>query len=189
MKRKRNLILLIVSTIAALFLLLLFARISTNKKIETAESGRKNLNFLKSIIDSTQNKHPFFNESLKGKVVVINVWATWCGPCRKEIPELNKLIIEYNKDNIIFVALDAEDSTEELKVMKEKKIQFDYTLLFNQRNLIKEIKKFILPHEQNAIPINIVMNPDGKIEKFYIGADPESLKEVKEYLASVTKIK
>ena len=182
----RNTLFLISSITLGILLLLLISSRYTNNKIETAEKDRREIYVLQEIIDSTNNEHPVINKALEGKVIVLNVWATWCKPCRKEIPELNKLVNDFKRDNILFIAIDDRDSTKEVKIMKEKNIQFDYQLLFDQEDLIDLIYSFKLEHEIRALPLNMVINKNGKIEVFYIGYKPEKLQEIRDYLASIT---
>ena len=82
----RNTLFLISSITLGILLLLLISSRYTNNKIETAEKDRREIYVLQEIIDSTNNEHPVINKALEGKVIVLNVWATWCKPCRKEIP-------------------------------------------------------------------------------------------------------
>jgi cytochrome c biogenesis protein CcmG/thiol:disulfide interchange protein DsbE len=66
---------------------------------------------------------------LRGKVVLLNVWATWCGPCRKEIPELRAIHAAY-KDRgfeLIGVSVDAEGTDEPIRAFL-KEFQMDYTI-------------------------------------------------------------
>ena len=183
----KNTILLILTISIGSFMLIFISSRFTNTKIETEEKTRKERNALQEIIDTTKNEHPVINETLKGKIVVINVWATWCGPCRKEIPDWIKFFKDFKSDNIVFIALDEIDSTEETAKMIKQKIQFDYQLLFEQRKLIKIIDSYALPAEQGAIPLNLILNAEGKIEHFHAGNNPEELKKMRDYLASIKK--
>lgn len=66
---------------------------------------------------------------LKGKVVLLNVWATWCGPCRKEIPELRAIHTTF-KDRgleVIGVSVDAEGSDDAIREFL-KEFKMDYTV-------------------------------------------------------------
>src|SRR5690349_24513257 len=52
----------------------------------------------------------------KGKVIFINVWATWCGPCRAELPTIEQLYRKTTSDSIVFVMLAVDDSEYEARV-------------------------------------------------------------------------
>ncbi len=51
------------------------------------------------------NKQPFKHGALTGKVVVVNFWATWCGPCKKEIPAFNRTYLEYRAKGVEFLGV------------------------------------------------------------------------------------
>jgi len=184
MKLKAGTLLFLTAVTIAIFIFLFILRILINKKIETSEDERSSRNAIEEIISVAEN-NAVVNENLKGKTVVINVWATWCGPCRSEIPELNKLANEFRSNDIVFIALDSEDSTKEAKIMASKQIWFEYQLLFNQGNTINKIRSFLLPDERDAIPINMVINTEGKVKIFYVGTNGEKLEEMRRYLASI----
>ncbi|MBI4944909.1 MAG: TlpA family protein disulfide reductase [Bacteroidetes bacterium] len=188
MKMNRNTIFLILAFSIGSFILIFISSRFTNSKIEAEEKERKEKKAFQEIIDSTKNEHPFINEHLKGKTIVINVWATWCGPCRKEIPELNKLVKDFKSDTIVFIALDAFDSIEEISEMKKQKIEFDYQLLFDQKHIIKLINSFAISSEQGGIPINLILNSVGKIEHYHVGNNPKELQKMRDYLSSVKRI-
>ena len=102
---------------------------------------------------------------LKGKYVYIDVWATWCGPCKAEIPHLKKLEEKYHDKNIAFVSISVdkkEDHDAWQKMIKEKEMggvqlfadkswKSDFTEAFN----IRSIPRFIL-----IDPAGKVVNPD-----------------------------
>lgn len=93
-------------------------------------------------------------ESLKGKYVYIDVWATWCGPCRREIPSLQKVEEQYHGKNIEFVSLSIDtkkDYDKWRKFVEEKKLggiqlfaDSDWSSKFVQEYAIEGIPRFIL---------------------------------------------
>jgi thiol-disulfide isomerase/thioredoxin len=62
-------------------------------------------------IDTTGVAHT--PDSMRGKVVVINFWATWCAPCKKEIPDLSKLYLKYKDKGVVMLGILSNDNPSE----------------------------------------------------------------------------
>ncbi len=99
--------------------------------------------------------------SLRGKYVYIDIWATWCGPCLREFPELKKLIEDFQGNNIEFVCISI-DKLEEIekwkKLVKEKNL--GGIQLISDKELNSDFMKYF---QVSLIPRNILINPEGKI--------------------------
>jgi len=95
------------------------------------------------------------NEELSGKNVLLVFWATWCGPCMKEIPFLKQINEEYKGDNLVMVSVSLDtDSLKMVNVIKEKKL--DWMQIFNNRAMIESFRI-------NPIPAIFLINEKGII--------------------------
>lgn len=102
-------------------------------------------------------------EDLRGKYVYIDVWATWCGPCRAEIPHLKKVEEKYHGKNIEFISISVDvdkDHEKWQKFVTEK--QLGGIQLFADKNWNSD---FIKAFGINSIPRFLLIGPDGKVLK------------------------
>ena len=100
-------------------------------------------------------------ESLKGKYVYIDVWATWCGPCRQEIPSLEKIEEQFQGRNIVFVSISVDNITDREKwsrLITEKKMSGIQLLADKEWN-----SKFIKEYNIMDIPRFILIDMDSNI--------------------------
>ena len=100
-------------------------------------------------------------ESLKGKYVYIDVWATWCGPCRAEIPYLKKTEEAYHGKNIEFVSISIDrmkDHDKWKNFVTENELGGIQLFADNDWN-----SQFVKDYQINGIPIFILVGPKGEI--------------------------
>jgi len=126
-------------------------------KKEITSKLKKVSDFELSLIDGSKFK---YTEN-KRKIVVINFWATWCGPCISEIPELNELVENFkdNKD-VIFLAITDEDKKTVEDFLKKQK--FLYKLGINGKEVRREFKVY-------AFPTHFIIDKKGRIVFKQIG--------------------
>ncbi len=110
--------------------------------------------------------------SFKGKLVYIDVWATWCGPCKGEIPSLKKLEEKYKKDKIVFVSVSVDEQKQDwLDMVKNDKLQGVQVWAISWKNElcqdfnINGIPRFILIDAQGLILDPNAERPSGKIDE------------------------
>jgi len=122
-------------------------------------------------------------EDLKGKYVYIDVWATWCGPCRAEIPSLQKIEEKYHSKKIAFVSISVDEQKDYEKWKKfvvEKKL--GGIQLFADKNWMSD---FIKAFGINSIPRFILIDPTGKVVN--ADADRPSNPKLQEQLDALLK--
>ncbi|WP_196893225.1 TlpA family protein disulfide reductase [Aureivirga marina] len=121
----------------------------------------------------------------KGKYVYIDVWATWCGPCKKEIPALKELEKEFHNKNIEFVSIsvDKKQNHEKWKNMVKDK-ELSGVQLFADNDFKS---KFIQEYGINAIPRFILIDPSGNIVDSN-APRPSSGKRIKDLINGLEKI-
>lgn len=110
---------------------------------------------------------------LKGKLVYIDVWATWCGPCKAEIPYLQKLEREYHKKNIHFVSISVDQDKKAWENMVKKDKLGGLQLWANSSRK----SDFIDSYKIKGIPRFILLDKEGKI--INANAPRPSSKEIK----------
>ena len=124
-----------------------------------------------SFITSNENNMTFDSsitlDSLKGKVVLINFWATWCGPCRMEIPDFNELYQTYNDKGLEILAISISDSRDALLKFKNAYNIFYPILYGNQREMSKIQMEYGGVY---SIPISFLLDKNGEVIRVYPGA-------------------
>jgi len=100
----------------------------------------------------------------KGKNIYIDLWATWCVPCRMEFPAYDGIKADFQKNNIscVFISIDDPKAKSSWKEMVEKTHLEGYHILANAK-LIADIKKLVYKNGQVSIPRYIIINKSGSI--------------------------
>ena len=109
-----------------------------------------------------------------GKVVLVNLWATWCGPCRNEVPELVKLHKEFQSRGVEMVGLtndgDPRETSESVKSFV-REFQVDYHIGWAS----SEVQiAFMQMTGRDAIPQSFIISRDGRILRKFVGFNPVS---------------
>ena len=101
----------------------------------------------------------------RGDVVMINFWATWCGPCRQEMPLLDELYTRYERVgfNLLGVNID-DDSRRAMQMIEELGVNFP--VLFDAR---KEVSKL---YEVEAMPVTVLIDREGNVRHVHHGYKP-----------------
>lgn len=117
----------------------------------------------------------------KGKWVVLNIWATWCPPCVREIPDFIVLQGEFADKNVQFVGISVDDKGAEEVQSFAQRVGFNYPILLGNINDISE--KF---GQIDAIPTTLIIDPDWNLVNRHTGMLTQEVlrEELKQWLAS-----
>ncbi len=101
-----------------------------------------------------------------GKVLIVDLWATWCGPCRQEIPHLIEMAKDYKSKGVEVVGLTTEDPASQGDQVKQFSQQFkiNYPVGFADAQMAGG-----LMNGRNGIPQTIIIGRNGKIVKHFVG--------------------
>ena len=111
----------------------------------------------------------------QGKVLVVNFWATWCGPCREEMPDLVRAQKEYGAKGLQIVGIAADDADKVQQFAKE--IELNYPALIGGYAAIDLSKD--LGNSLVALPFTLVVDRHGKVAYTHLGpVKPDKLRDV-----------
>jgi thiol-disulfide isomerase/thioredoxin len=101
-----------------------------------------------------------------GKVLIVDLWATWCRPCRQEIPHLIEMANEYKSRGVEVIGLSTEDPEEAAQLVRDFSQQFkiNYPLGWAEMPLAEQ-----LMNGRDGIPQTIIIGRDGKVKKHFVG--------------------
>jgi peroxiredoxin len=101
-------------------------------------------------------------QELRGKVVMVNFWATWCGPCRQEMPHLNRLHEKYSRSGFVLLGVNVDDDPRNAAAVAAKLgIQFPV--------LLDTDKKISDKYELQTMPSTFLIDRDGKVRYVHRG--------------------
>ena len=156
-----------------LVLILVFVIMSFS--VFAAKSNKKEDVKMSNIVlyDQYGKKHSI--EEYKGKVVVINFWATWCGYCVEEMPEFEKVYKEFgsNKKDVIILGVagpKSKENSNNVDVEKDKIISFLKKKNITYPTLMDEVGKSFDEYGVKYFPTTYVINKKGYLEGFVNGA-------------------
>ncbi|MEE2907129.1 MAG: TlpA disulfide reductase family protein [Planctomycetota bacterium] len=118
-------------------------------------------------------------EAFRGRVVVIDFWATWCGPCLKALPKLQRLADEMAEAPVTILSVDCFERTSGQKLRKQVQARVD-DLSLTFPVLLDETGEAAQRWGVQGIPATFVIGPDGRIVATHTGAGPEYLDTLRE---------
>ncbi|MES2500698.1 MAG: TlpA disulfide reductase family protein [Pseudomonadota bacterium] len=142
-----------------------------NTQVE--DGGKQSTQTLFAANFPDENGKPQSLEQYAGKIVVLNFWASWCEPCREEMPELSELHTEYKDQNVVVLGMAIEDVAAVNDFLKETKVSYP---LFAADMQGMEIASN-LGNNKGVLPFTVIIKKDGTLAKTYFGRVTKPLLE------------
>ena len=116
---------------------------------------------------------------LRGQVVLINFWASWCSPCRQELPLLNKIYTQYRNAGFMLLAVNVDDNRKDADAML-KRLNLRFPTLFDGSKKVAKL------YGVDTMPATLVIDRDGRVRYvhrgYYDGYERKYEQQVRELL-------
>ena len=109
----------------------------------------------------------------QNKVIVLNFWATWCPPCREEMPELSKMQDQYKNQNLVIIGLSTDDLETTKTFIQTNPVS--YPVLAGDMQAMNFAES--LGNNQGVLPYTVIIDPNGHLVKTFLGRVNQTLLE------------
>jgi thiol-disulfide isomerase/thioredoxin len=167
----------IIVSITLIVVILRYSGFLNGASVSDESAVEKNFDYnfeLKDISGKVVNVQDF-----KDKVIFLNMWATWCGPCRSEMPSIQSLYNKVDKDKVIFIMLSLDTEENQQKVVK---YVGDKSFTFPVYQPVDGLPKQL---QISTIPTTFIIGKDGKIKEKKVGMENYDTEEYVSLLASL----
>ena len=98
----------------------------------------------------------------RGRVVMVNFWATWCGPCRQEMPQLNRLYEKYRASGFQLLGVNVDDDTKKAAEVAAK-LGVTFPVLLDTDKTVSKL------YDLSTMPSTVIIDRDGKVRYLHRG--------------------
>tara|TARA_B110000116_G_C16734362_1_gene535274 strand:- start:730 stop:1323 length:594 start_codon:yes stop_codon:yes gene_type:complete len=155
-------------SVIILFLSFSFATDITPEQLDKVKEITKDINKASDFsLKSISADSVYTLSKMNDKVILINFWATWCGPCRMEIPDFNELYEKYSEKGFEILGISISDTKDQL-IKFLKAYQIDYPVLYGNQT---EMQKIISDYGGvYSVPMSFLIGKNNQIKRVYPGA-------------------
>jgi thiol-disulfide isomerase/thioredoxin len=179
----------LVTTVIAFGLLAAIGVSSCNSNDPQSKTGARANGLPRQVMEAenraASGSTPIKLANYSGKVILVNLWATWCGPCRSETPELVRLHKEFQGRGVEMIGLSTENPDTSAKSVSDfvREFSVDYQIGWAK----PEVAMMMMQGRTN-IPQSFIIARDGRVLRRFIGFNPQSTPtQLKEALEQALK--
>jgi thiol-disulfide isomerase/thioredoxin len=137
------------------------AAASGSRSVVAVEEGANAPDFSYTTIDGTSGSL----SELKGKVVLLNLWASWCGPCVREMPDIAALKADYPELEVLAVNISDDPGSARDFI---DRTDYDFRWVIDEQGMISAL------YPSDAIPYTIIIDRDGVVSSVSLGSPPDA---------------
>jgi cytochrome c biogenesis protein CcmG, thiol:disulfide interchange protein DsbE len=116
-------------------------------------------------LNTKKGEPPITKESLKGKVIILDFWATWCGPCRMSIPELAAVYDKFRDQGLEVIGISMDDNSTRAQVpAAAKEFGINYPMVY-----ALDTPEIVQAYPAGSIPTMYIIDKSGKIRRHIVG--------------------
>ena len=117
---------------------------------------------------------------LRGKVIMINFWASWCGPCRQEMPVLDQLYKHYRPLDFTVLGVNVEQNPDDAKSLL-KDVSVSFPILFDKENKVSKL------YNIKGMPSTVLVDRDGNVRYVHIGYQSGTEQEYQQQIRTLIR--